>query len=92
MTQETTESESESTPTTPSAEQVGSTALFGTWLPIETAPKERKAIMVFRSDTLCTYGAAWDDITNEWRHFGGSSYPIGGEISHWMPLPSEPNH
>jgi hypothetical protein len=61
------------------------------WLPIETAPKCKKAILVFRSDNLCAYCATWDDITNEWRHFGGSSYPIGGEVTHWMQLPNPPN-
>lgn len=70
--------------------QTGAEAVFGAWLPIETAPKGRTAVLVYRADTKCTYGASWDDITNEWRHFGGSSYPVGGEITHWMPLPAPP--
>ncbi|HAF39758.1 MAG TPA: hypothetical protein DCG72_12285 [Gammaproteobacteria bacterium] len=76
---------------TESVAPVASDDLFGDWLPIETAPKGRKAVLVFRADRLCTFCATWDDITNEWRHFGGSSYPVGGEITHWMPLPSPPN-
>ena len=61
------------------------------WLGIESAPKSRFAILVHCPDIKCTFCATWDDITNEWRHFGGSSYPIEWPISHWMPIPSPPN-
>ena len=69
---------------------VACTALFGVWMPIQTAPKSRKAILVFRADNLCAFCAVWDDITNDWRHFGGSFDPIGGKVTHWMPLPHNP--
>jgi hypothetical protein len=62
------------------------------WQPIETAPKGRGSILVYRMDRLCTFCATWDDITNEWRHFGGSNHPIGGDITHWTPLPKPPTH
>lgn len=60
------------------------------WMPIETAPRGRGSILVFRADNLCTFCAVWDEIHNTWIHFGGSWEPIGGEITHWMPLPRDP--
>ena len=62
----------------------------GGWQPIETAPKDRKSVLVHRADNKCTYVAIWDDITDGWRHFGGSRYVVDGEITHWMPLPEPP--
>lgn len=70
---------------------VASGALFGAWSPIATAPKDRKAILVHCPEIKCSFCATWDDITKVWRHFGGSSYAIEREISHWMPLPPAPN-
>jgi len=62
------------------------------WKPIETAEKTwKKAVIVYCPEIKCSFFATWDDITNEWRHFGGSRYPIGYGITHWMQSPEAPN-
>ena len=61
------------------------------WKPIETAPKGRRAILVYRADNRCTHAAVWDDELKTWVHFGmGGVRMVGGEVTHWMPLPEPP--
>ena len=65
------------------------------WQPIETAPKDGRAIMVwikgrlelqahcFAPVSICDNGWWWDDST------GDQIEPIA-DATHWMPLPDPP--
>lgn len=65
------------------------------WQPIETAPKDRKAILVYCSERKNTYTAIWGKVGgfwNEdgWAHFGGNNNGMYEKPTHWMPLPPPP--
>lgn len=64
------------------------------WLPIETAPKTSRAILVHCSDRKNTYTACYGKVggflqADGWRHFGGGG-DMTEEPTHWMPLPPPP--
>jgi hypothetical protein len=64
------------------------------WYPIETAPKNKGAILVHCPYRKNTYTAIWGiaDGSSEfmcWKHFGGGG-DIFQEIKYWMPLPNPP--
>jgi hypothetical protein len=65
--------------------------MMGEWKLIETAPKGRIAVLVYRADNRCAYTAVWNDELKTWVHFGmGAVLMVGGEVTHWMPLPEPP--
>ena len=65
------------------------------WQPIETAPKDNSAILVYvPMETIKLMATAfWDTVANEWRvaWTGISNKPVKvGNPTHWMPLPERP--
>jgi len=63
------------------------------WLPIETAPKTSKAILVYCADRKNVYTASWGKVggflqADGWRHFGGGD--MVETPTHWRPLPAAP--
>ncbi len=70
----------------------------GGWLPIETAPKTRKAHLVWCPAYRNTYVVCWTVPLGEdakprpeegfWQHFGGSR--LSERPTHWQPLPEPP--
>ncbi len=58
------------------------------WQPIETAPKDRRMIVVigvwprYTTDPWCVW---WDSHDNVWMRWDHVRSP-----THWMPLPDEP--
>ena len=69
---------------------VASNALFGVWMPIETAPKVNGSIIVFCPANLCSYLVSWDSYKNAWMIFGGFDNELLYEPSAWMPRPPHP--
>lgn len=62
------------------------------WQPIETAPKDGTAILLWPcwSDEI-VYAGKWYDgkVKNAWvTQWGNQALP--GKITHWMPLPEPP--
>lgn len=64
------------------------------WQPIETAPKDSKAILVWCPENLCCYAVSCGGVTDKylghWVIFGGAFSRLCHEPTHWMPLPSPP--
>ena len=61
------------------------TALFGTWLPIETAPEDGSEVLLYQPNAgmqVSWYGYDPDNEELGWYRFSPT---------HWMPLPSLPN-
>ena len=67
------------------------------WQPIETAPKDGTAILVYfpkdffdrkRNHQTVVYWAIKDPWVTGWEVYGGSFLSI--EPTHWMPLPDPP--
>lgn len=59
------------------------------WMPIETAPKVRKAHLVWCPEYKNTYVVSWDETYERWVHFGGGD-KLTETPSHWQPLPPPP--
>ncbi len=74
--------------------------LMDGWQPIETAPKDNKARLVWCPAWRNTYIVSWvvplDDKAKpnpdagHWSHFGGGYRPLTEAPTHWMPLPPAP--
>lgn len=65
------------------------------WTPIESAPKTRKAILVYCPDLKNAYEVFWLDVPGYpdegyWCHFCGTHCELREIPSHWMPLPEPP--
>ena len=71
------------------------------WQPIETAPKDSKARLVWVPENLCIFCVSWtngnvgpgdEGDPPGWVIFGGGyrSYLRDGRPTHWMPLPEPP--
>ena len=68
-----------------------------TWQPIETAPKDTKARLVWVPENRCIFCVSWTEglagyEPPGWLIFGGGyrSYLRDGRATHWMPLPAPP--
>ncbi len=62
------------------------------WQPIETAPKDRKAVLLYVPENRCVYSAIWVAHRGWWEIFGGDWRDHLQRASHWMPLPPSPFH
>ena len=66
------------------------------WQPIETAPKDNHARLVWCPQNQCIYCVAWEKgdaelgISEGWSIFGGMSVDYRLTPTHWMPLPKPP--
>ena len=62
------------------------------WLPIESAPKGSKAILLIGPYPT---GSGWSDVYQGWREIGAGDrwarWPHDFKPSHWMPLPDPPS-
>ncbi len=68
------------------------------WQPIETAPKDNGARLVWcpdrRNTFVVTWGYDYETDSLAWMHFGGNGL-LRETPTHWMPLlapPTEPHH
>jgi len=59
------------------------------WQPIETAPKDSKARLVYCQENKCIFCVSYDARDGSWIYFGGGG-TMFHEPSHWMPLPQPP--
>jgi hypothetical protein len=59
------------------------------WQTIETAPKDRKARLVWCPERKNTYAVTWDERDETWSFWGGGG-TLAEEPTHWMPLPQPP--
>lgn len=73
----------------PAAPGVGSGDLFGTWLSIDTAPRDGTRFLVY-DDFEPALESAWIDEEGELRPCSNRS-AFWHRPTHWMPLPSLPN-
>lgn len=71
------------------AQDVGTGALFGTWNPIETAPRDGSRFLVY-DDFEPALESAWIDEEGELRPCSNRSH-FWHRPTHWMPWPSLPN-
>lgn len=79
--------------TPPQQEQAAPGAVQDGWMPIETAPKTTKSILVHCSEMRNTYVVAWShtrDGGEGWVYFCPGNYMLIEEPTHWMPLPAAP--
>lgn len=65
------------------------------WQPIETAPHDNAAKLVWCPERQNTYIAVWqigiyEDFEPGWGHFGTSGEWLRETPTHWMPLPEPP--
>lgn len=65
------------------------------WQPIETAPKDKKAKLVWVPESACQFCVAWsdgDDLEGRegWCIFGGGWREYLQTASMWRPLPARP--
>lgn len=61
------------------------------WLPIETAPKSNRYILLHGDGSAisdCTYVGSWDSEDSRWIIMGGYGEYL--EPYFWMPLPAPP--
>lgn len=70
-------------------------ATLGQWLPIESAPKDGRLVLLYPSrgwaeDVNCDCEVGyWDQFTNTWLAYGPTAEDYTG-ATHWMPLPAAP--
>jgi hypothetical protein len=79
-------------PATPPQQEQAAPVQDG-WMPIETAPKTTKSILVHCSEMRNTYVVAWShtrDGGEGWVYFCPGNYMLIEEPTHWMPLPAAP--
>lgn len=66
------------------------------WQPIETAPRDSKARLVWCPENRCTYCVSWGTFwisgveNSGWLVFGGCHRDVIQRCTHWLPLPSPP--
>jgi hypothetical protein len=64
------------------------------WQPIETAPRDNRARLIWVPESRCVFCVAWREADDEapagWGVFGGSWRDRIQAPSHWMPLPPPP--
>lgn len=83
----------------PQVKAVASDALFGVWMPIETAPKDKRPVLLFgvlpevwgytEELHVITVGG-WNG--ERWNAEANNGRQVGHLIpTHWMPLPDPPN-
>jgi len=75
------------------ADALSTLPTVGGWQPIETAPRNPVARLVWCPDNRCTYAVHWwetDGAPGHWAIFGTGSKPLNERITHWMPLPPAP--
>ena len=59
-----------------------------TWQPIETAPKDgRRFLCIWLNQVEI---ATWQSEVSNWQQWPDGDFDIGGELTHWMPLPEKP--
>jgi len=58
------------------------------WQPIETAPRDKKAVLVYCPDIKCIFCVYLED--GLWFIFGNRGI-LQPKPTHWMPLPEAPN-
>ena len=73
--------------------------LSSEWQPIETAPKDSKARLVWCPENMCIYCVSWRDgfdceydDEKGWTVFGGGWRDVIQRPTHWMPLPTPPTN
>lgn len=59
------------------------------WLPIESAPKDSKARLVYCPENQCIFCVSFDARDGRWIYFGGNG-TLFHKPTHWMPLPGAP--
>lgn len=61
------------------------------WLPIESAPRTTRSILVWCPERQNQYMVSWDDRyeEGEWRTVGGWT-ALTEQPTHWQPLPAAP--
>ena len=60
------------------------------WRPIESAPKTRRAILVYCAESKCAFAVYWEELDSQWCIFGGFRESIRPDPTLWMPLPTPP--
>ena len=70
------------------------------WEPINTAPKDGSRVVVLWLGKV-TIATWWDNDgfadgtakfgTAAWQEFPDGDFDTGGEVTHWLPLPTLPN-
>jgi len=61
----------------------------GGWMPIETAPKDGKGILICRTGFDCVVSARWSTHYDQWST-GSGPMAFFAEPTHWQPLPPLP--
>jgi hypothetical protein len=62
-------------------------AQLNQWRPIESAPRDRRHILAWFPECLCTFSVVWHE--GDW-HFAGAGLVYHGKPTHWQPLPEPP--
>lgn len=63
------------------------------WQPIETAPKDGRAILAYTADGMCEIiwnGARWEQCPCHSTYDGCGEAVLSCFPTHWMPLPPAP--
>lgn len=65
------------------------------WMPIETAPRDSTARLVWVPENKCIYCVSWKrdeeyPWSGRWVIFGGGWRDVIQRPTHWMPLPEPP--
>lgn len=68
---------------------VASDALFGVWMPIETAPKDGRHILLYRPDIQ--FVGYYGGPNSGWRINAPDLPAVWPLPTHWMPEPPPPN-
>ncbi len=71
----------------PGPSDVRSPFQFGTWYPIETAPKDGRSLLLVDVTSHTYFSAHWNGGTWECCETGDTAYR---GFTHWMPLPHPP--
>ena len=78
----------------PKVSATGTVTRFGQWQPIETAPRDESAILVYgdAEGTRLYAVVFWDPVLRSWTcDWDGQHYDGPGDVFHgWMPLPPPP--
>ena len=63
------------------------------WEPIETAPRDESALLLWFPDAELKVRAAFWSPDGDWFEYEWSGHPITdlcGQPTHWMPIPKPP--
>lgn len=63
---------------------------WAVWMPIETAPKTNRSILVYCPGCNCQFMVCWNDHRNEWTVFGAYPERLEHEPAQWRELPDDP--